>query len=828
MGKLKKSLWGKILASLIFAVSLIVGFVAFVMIINFYEEDVYNPGGKERAKQSVIEGIVYNYNYTALEYYRQEIQQQLAPSEHWDNEYYENYFAEENTNFFFTIEPINEKDKEKFPVLTNYETDEYQYKDVYYDGIEIYPEGDKFVFSLAEYDVIDTDGGIIYEFTEGNEPFFVPEDFTDGVYRPNEIEEYGYVEEDEFYEEYNEATVTEAQYDSDVTEENTSEYVDDTLIMQYSSEPYEATEQESFYDNYVYMDTTDDGRYSVYISGNGYHYIVNDNNGTTICLENNQDFIYAFANFTARMDEKYSWYDSYAYYNPALMEYVIEVNGGKYMEVKITSGVKSELTANDYFYSSFWIKHIETIVDISLPIFVVSVFLFLISLVYLIVSAGHSKNADGITLTWFDKIPYDIVLVMFAMATCLGLIFVDYNINTTSVGNIAAMLGLGLIALLASLVLYSTSARIKAKTIFKNTALYKLGRMLIGWVKYLWQNLNIYWKYLGIFALVTLFEVFLLAAGLGSEAVVLLMLLEKVLYGIILAIALINMNKLKKAATEIAGGNTAYEVDTEKMLWEFKKHGENLNSIKDGIQIAVEDRMKSERMKTELITNVSHDIKTPLTSIISYVDLLSKEEIESEKVNEYIEVLDRQSARLKKLIQDLIDASKASTGNMPVEITSLDSRVLLEQALAEYAEKLDAKKLKLLINCQAENTMVKADGKLLWRTFDNIVGNIVKYAQDSTRVYIDMEETKVSLDDAPSDNSKKMLKVSFKNISKDELNISGEELMERFVRGDSSRNTEGSGLGLSIAKSLMEIQRGNLEIIVDGDLFKVVLLIATA
>ncbi len=828
MEKLKKSLGGKILASIIFAVSLIVGFVAFVMIINFYEDDVYNPGGKERAKQSVIEGIVYNYNYTALEYYRQEIQQQLAPGEHWDNEYYENYFAEENTNFFFTIEPINEQDKEKFPVLTNYETDEYQYKDVYYEGIEIYPNNDKFVFSLAEYDVIDTDGGIMYEYTEGNKLFYVPEDFTDGVYRPNEIEEYGYVEEDEFYEEYNEATVTEAQYDSDVTEENTSEYVDDTLIMQYSSEPYEATEQESFYDNYVYMDTTDDGRYSVYISGNGYHYIVNDNNGTTICLENNQDFIYAFANFTARMDEKYSWYDSYAYYNPALMEYVIEVNGGKYMEVKITSGVKSELTANDYFYSSFWIKHIETIVDISLPIFVVSVFLFLISLVYLIVSAGHSKNADGITLTWFDKIPYDIVLVMFGMATCLGFMFVDYNINTTSVGNIAAMLALGLTALLAALVLYSTSARIKAKTIFKNTAIYKLGRMLIGWVKYLWQNLNIYWKYLGVFALVTLFEVFLLAAELAPEAVVVLMLLEKALYGIVLAISLINMNKLKKAATEIAGGNTAYEVDTEKMLWEFKKHGENLNSIKDGIQIAVEDRMKSERMKTELITNVSHDIKTPLTSIISYVDLLSKEEIESEKVNEYIEVLDRQSARLKKLIQDLIDASKASTGNMPVEIVSLDSRVLLEQALAEYTEKLDAKKLKLLINCQTENTMVKADGKLLWRTFDNIVGNIVKYAQDNTRVYIDMEETKIDIENSSSSATKNMLKVSFKNISKDELNISGEELMERFVRGDSSRNTEGSGLGLSIAKSLMEIQNGNLEIIVDGDLFKVVLLIATA
>lgn len=828
MEKLKKSLFGKLLASLIFAVSLIVGFGSFIMIIRFYEDDVYNPGGKERARQSVIDSIVWNYNHTALEYYGRVAQKTLNSDNTEDFDYFENYFSEENTNYFFTIEPREECDKEIFPVLINYESDEYQYKNIYYEAIAVYPATEKFVFSLAGYDVIDDDGPIEYEYIEGQKYFYIPEDFTDGEYLPTDVSSYELLENSNHELEIDKDEETEAvavtEMSDSVTEAESS----------YAYE-YDTTEAAEFYDNYVYMETTDDGNYSVYISENGYHYIVNDSNGTTLCLENNQDFVYAFANFESRMDEKFTWYDSYAYYNPTTMEYVIEVNGSKYIEVKITSGVKADLTANDAFYSSFWIKNIATIVDVSLPAFAVSVFLLIITFVYLVMSAGHSKSADGIVLTWFDKIPYDIVLVMFLMTTFIGLYIVGWNINTTSVGNIVVALVLGLMALLMALMLYTTSARIKAKSIFKNTALFRIGKMLLSWVKFFWQNLNIYWKYLGVFVLVTLFEVFLLMAGLDSNMVILLMLFEKVLYGIILAVGLINMNKLKNAASEIASGNTSYEVDTEKMLWEFKKHGENLNSIKDGIQIAVEERMKSERMKTELITNVSHDIKTPLTSIISYVDLLSKEEFDNEKAKEYIEVLDRQSARLKKLIQDLIDASKASTGNMPVEIMELDSRVLLEQALAEYSEKLDKKGLKLVVNSYTDNTLVKADGKLLWRTFDNIVGNIVKYAQDNTRVYIDMEETKIGKEDSMADvetisyyDKRTMLKVSFKNISKDELNISGEELMERFVRGDSSRNTEGSGLGLSIAKSLMEIQNGKLEIIVDGDLFKVVLLIATA
>lgn len=396
--------------------------------------------------------------------------------------------------------------------------------------------------------------------------------------------------------------------------------------------------------------------------------------------------------------------------------------------------------------------------------------------------------------------------------------------------------GIGLIVPLY----YTTVARLKVGGLFKNTVIWRIlawfgrvlktaGKKLSGIIRYLWNNLNVYWKYLGVFCMAVIIELIFVASGSYDGVGVIACVLVNAVLAFILSVALINMNKLKKGASEIAGGNTDYEVDTEHMLGEFKKHGENLNRINDGIQMAVEERMKSERMKTELITNVSHDIKTPLTSIISYVDLLSKENIDNENAREYIDVLERQSARLKKLIQDLIDASKASTGNMPVNLAKMDARVLLEQALGEFAGKLDKKGLKPVVNYHTDNTMVMADGKLLWRTFDNLINNIVKYAQDNTRVYIDLENETVGVDDNNRHMARtSMIKVTFKNISREELNVSGDELMERFVRGDSSRNTEGSGLGLSIAKSLMDIQNGKLEIIVDGDLFKVVLLLVRA
>ena len=226
---------------------------------------------------------------------------------------------------------------------------------------------------------------------------------------------------------------------------------------------------------------------------------------------------------------------------------------------------------------------------------------------------------------------------------------------------------------------------------------------------------------------------------------------------------------------------------------------------------AVNERIKSERFKTELITNVSHDIKTPLTSIINYVDLLKKEEITQPKAQEYIEVLERQSARLKKLIEDLMEASKASTGNIAVELELCDINILLTQTIGEFEEKLNSKELSLVIDQSLENIFIMADNRHIWRIFDNLMNNICKYGQPGTRVYINIEATE------------KEVTIIFRNTSGYQLNISSDELLERFVRGDSSRHTEGSGLGLSIAQNLAELMGGSLKLHVDGDLFKVIL-----
>jgi K+-sensing histidine kinase KdpD len=229
---------------------------------------------------------------------------------------------------------------------------------------------------------------------------------------------------------------------------------------------------------------------------------------------------------------------------------------------------------------------------------------------------------------------------------------------------------------------------------------------------------------------------------------------------------------------------------------------------------AVEQRIKSERLKTELITNVSHDIKTPLTSIINYVDLLQKPHTEAEEI-QYLEVLDRQSKRLKKLTENLVEASKASTGNMAVHAEPTSVTELINQSLEEYRERLEAGKLSPVVELQEQLT-VMADGKLMWRVLDNLLNNVVKYAMPGTRVYVTARR------------QGEQVILAVKNISAQELNVSADELLERFVRGDESRNTEGNGLGLNIARSLMEVQKGNLELYVDGDLFKVVLTLPKA
>ena len=236
-----------------------------------------------------------------------------------------------------------------------------------------------------------------------------------------------------------------------------------------------------------------------------------------------------------------------------------------------------------------------------------------------------------------------------------------------------------------------------------------------------------------------------------------------------------------------------------------------MTQINSGLSIAVEQRMKSERMKTELITNVSHDIKTPLTSIINYADLIGKEETDNTTIKEYADVLHRQSVKLKRLIDDLIEASKASTGNIELNMEQCDLNVIIPQITGEYEDRLNEIGLSLITKVPDEPVMIMADGRRLWRIFDNLMGNILKYSLPGTRVYITMVRQ----------NGEAI--IVFKNTSRDQIDLSPEELTERFVRGDESRNTEGNGLGLSIAKSLVELQGGAMSLYADGDLFKVIL-----
>ena len=271
---------------------------------------------------------------------------------------------------------------------------------------------------------------------------------------------------------------------------------------------------------------------------------------------------------------------------------------------------------------------------------------------------------------------------------------------------------------------------------------------------------------------------------------------------------------LRKGIQRMNQGNLNEKIDTQWMFGSFKTIAEELNKLADVAAIAAEKQLRSERMKTELITNVSHDIKTPLTSVINYVDLLQQPHTEEEGT-QYLEVLSRQSVRLKKLVEDLMDMSKASTGNVSVNINNVDAVEAVNQALGEFSDKLAQADLTPVFRTPDQQLHMLADGRLTWRVLSNLLSNVVKYALPGTRVYIDL----LRLD--------KSVVLSLKNISREELNISADELTERFVRGDVSRNTEGSGLGLNIAQSLMTLQKGNMDITVDGDLFKVTLTFPT-
>lgn len=441
--------------------------------------------------------------------------------------------------------------------------------------------------------------------------------------------------------------------------------------------------------------------------------------------------------------------------------------------------------------------------------------------VFLMYAAGHAAGHEGIHLNWFDRIPLDVLTLLYLLPLLFGVRLLNLISFPSDTGSRlvlqAALVAAYLICGLSLLLSYASTlaSRIKAGTWYQNTVIWRvltfLWRVLCRLgrtVRYLCRNLPLYWRSALVWAGLCFIElIFIMITGC-TGSFFLWWLLGRTILTAALVLAVINMKKLRDGGEKLASGALTSQIDTSHMFWEFKHHAENLNSIADGMQKAVEQQMRSERLKTELITNVSHDIKTPLTSIVSYVDLLKKEKMPSDAARQYLDVLDRQSARLKKLTEDLVEASKASTGNLSCTLEPTDVNVLLGQVMGEYEGKLEAGQLEPIVLEDPSSPKILADGRLLWRVFDNLLSNICKYAMPGTRVYLS----------SAVENGKVV--ICFKNISRSALNISADELIERFVRGDSSRNTEGSGLGLSIAQSLTSLQQGTFALSVDGDLFK--------
>ncbi|HAE15458.1 MAG TPA: sensor histidine kinase, partial [Erysipelotrichaceae bacterium] len=425
------------------------------------------------------------------------------------------------------------------------------------------------------------------------------------------------------------------------------------------------------------------------------------------------------------------------------------------------------------------------------------------------------------------KVPFDALLVV---SLVFGFILIAIVANVSGGEDLYEFTGLGVVGFIGMIfgigLSMSAAVRIKLHTFIENNIIWKILVLLWKLCLKVWEllkklhrfnmeligNLPLMWKTCLILAGIFFLEAIVVVVTRHSvESEILLFILEKMLLVPAVLYFVLCLQRLKRGGTALAEGDLSYQTDTKGLFWELKQHADDLNSIAKGMSIAVDERMKSERMKTELITNVSHDIKTPLTSIINYASLIGKEECENEKIKEYSEVLVRQSDKLKRLIEDLVEASKASTGNLDVFLTPCDASVFLEQAAGEYEEKMKEAELTLITKKPDKKIMIMADGRRMWRIFDNLMNNICKYGQPGTRVYLSLEEAEGHA------------VISFKNTSREELDMSEEELMERFTRGDASRHTEGNGLGLSIARSMAELQNGTLHLSIDGDLFKTVL-----
>lgn len=515
----------------------------------------------------------------------------------------------------------------------------------------------------------------------------------------------------------------------------------------------------------------------------------------TVTVRGNGEVVGTFENFELTDGDKplYTTQETFTY----------ALNTGNTAMVTIAADLLRSENAPSYSYllCQWLLEHTGLTISLTALFALLALFCFCFSLA----AAGHWQGHEGIHLTWLDKIPADVWLIVL--------------LCTFFIGWEAFYYGWGLVFFCAALVpfvllfLCTFAAQCKAGTVLRASLIARIARFLWRIVRSLFlglwriaRNLPLLWKTALVMAGVFFLEMLFVLAGYGSvDGIFIIMKAVELLAALYIAL---NLRTLQKGGEKLADGDFSSPIDTRYLIGDFKRYGQELNDVQSGLEQAVQEQMKAEHLKTELITNVSHDIKTPLTSIVNYVDLLKKENISSPNAQEYIAVLDRQSHRLKKLTEDLVEASKASSGVLNVDLQPTDVNVLFSQIEGEYQERLAACQLTLVTQPPAPGTVIRADSRLLSRVMDNLVSNICKYALPSTRVYV------------VSTLSREAVTISFKNVSRDELNISPDELMERFVRGDASRHTEGSGLGLSIARSMVQLQGGRFDLAIDADLFR--------
>ncbi len=484
------------------------------------------------------------------------------------------------------------------------------------------------------------------------------------------------------------------------------------------------------------------------------------------------------------------------------------------------------LVADEYRLMAEGFVRCRPVLLLSLFAIVVGMVGSILFFIYLMASVGHREGHEEICLDKFDRWPTEPaalliiggILAFVFLCGWLATIFAESFFTSRQIYTVMQIVSVAVSVIIGLIGFFSLVKRLKAGIVWKNSLLRKICVTLVKWGKVLVKNwptsgkttavIILYWVVtipLCMFITINRFwgSFFLYVTG-----IVVFVGVQVAAAGVILW-AVINRRRILEGVERISGGDLEYAIGDEGMFADDRRLVEAINNIGAGFQDAVDTAVKSERMKADLITNVSHDIKTPLTSIINYVDLMKRENIEDETLKRYLEVLDQKSQRLKNLTEDLVEASRASSGNISLQLERINFVELVKQASGEFEEKFRERGLTPVTSFPEYSLHVIADGRRVWRILENLFQNTKKYAMPGTRVYISAAE------------QDGYATFTMKNISESELNITPEELTERFTRGDASRTTEGSGLGLSIAKSLTELQEGIFEIYLNGDLFQV-------